>query len=251
MGIRNPTPTEALDIGNFGQLSLTAPVGSRDPGDILFKNGNGTIKARIWSNPSFDKGLIFNGDGSGGAQMTLDSIGRLGIGTTLPTERLEVQGSVKIMDGTQGDYKVLTSDISGKADWRLPPSSVTSNDGTLLITSSNTGANPAQTFYTNYITLPKGVYSVSFYNCLSAASVGYYVQATSEASVGIISSGFVNWDFTQNRSFTNIPFILKVVSPSASVRFKVFHASGGIITDAYLYNTGLTCTQFMYTRIAD
>lgn len=251
IGIRNSIPTEALDIGNFGQFSLSAPLGSRDPGDILFKNGTGTLKARIWSNPSFDKGLMFNGDGSGGSQMTLDSVGRLGIGTTLPTERLEVQGSVKIVDGTQGDYKILTSDINGKADWRLPPSSITVNDGTLLITSSNSGANPSETFYTDYISLPKGVYSVSFYNCLSAASVSYYVQATTEASTGVISSGYVNWEFTQNKAYTNIPFILKVVTASANVRFKVFHASGGIITDAYLYNTGSTCTQFMYTRIAD
>ncbi len=41
----------------------------------------------------------------------------VGINTSSPTERLEVQGSIKIVDGTQGVGKLLTSDASGKASW--------------------------------------------------------------------------------------------------------------------------------------
>ena len=43
---------------------------------------------------------------------------RVGINTTTPTEKLEVQGSVKIVDGTQGAGRVLTSDAAGKASWK-------------------------------------------------------------------------------------------------------------------------------------
>lgn len=42
----------------------------------------------------------------------------VGIGTTTPTEKLDVNGSVKITDGTQGNGKVLTSDANGKAEWK-------------------------------------------------------------------------------------------------------------------------------------
>ena len=42
---------------------------------------------------------------------------KVGIGTTTPDERLHINGSIKIVDGTQGSGKVLTSDANGKASW--------------------------------------------------------------------------------------------------------------------------------------
>ena len=41
----------------------------------------------------------------------------VGIGTTTPSAKLEVVGNVKIVDGTQGVNKVLTSDATGTASW--------------------------------------------------------------------------------------------------------------------------------------
>jgi hypothetical protein len=46
--------------------------------------------------------------------------GNVGIGTTSPTAKLHVNGNVRIVDGTQGVNKVLTSDASGTASWRAP-----------------------------------------------------------------------------------------------------------------------------------
>lgn len=48
---------------------------------------------------------------------------RVGIGTNTPDERLHVAGSIKIVDGTQGVGKVLTSDANGRAAWASPSSS--------------------------------------------------------------------------------------------------------------------------------
>jgi len=45
---------------------------------------------------------------------------KVGIGTNSPEERLHVVGSIKIVDGTQGANKVLTSDANGKASWVSP-----------------------------------------------------------------------------------------------------------------------------------
>ena len=44
---------------------------------------------------------------------------QVGIGTTTPdaTVKLDVRGPVKIMDGTEGDEKILVSDSTGKASW--------------------------------------------------------------------------------------------------------------------------------------
>lgn len=41
----------------------------------------------------------------------------VGVGTTNPNNTLDVEGTVKLADGTQGAGKVLTSDASGVASW--------------------------------------------------------------------------------------------------------------------------------------
>ncbi len=52
------------------------------------------------------------------ALLTIDSAGNVGIGTASPTEKLEVNGQVKITDGSEGAGLVLTSDASGLASWQ-------------------------------------------------------------------------------------------------------------------------------------
>lgn len=47
---------------------------------------------------------------------------KVGIGTTTPDERLHINGSIKIVDGTQGSGKVLTSDANGRGTWVSPSS---------------------------------------------------------------------------------------------------------------------------------
>lgn len=67
-------------------------------------------------------GLILNwgtdGATGGAANGLAVAQGNVGIGTVNPTAKLDVQGKVKIADGTQGANKVLTSDANGLASWK-------------------------------------------------------------------------------------------------------------------------------------
>ena len=49
----------------------------------------------------------------------LTNAGNLGLGTTTPTQKLHINnGKIRIVDGTQGNGKVLTSDGSGVGTWQ-------------------------------------------------------------------------------------------------------------------------------------
>jgi hypothetical protein len=50
----------------------------------------------------------------------IQQTGNVGIGTVNPLAKLDVAGTIKITDGTQGAGKVLTSDANGLATWATP-----------------------------------------------------------------------------------------------------------------------------------
>jgi hypothetical protein len=73
--------------------------------------------------------------------------GNVGIGTNSPSAKLDVAGTVKIADGTQGAGKVLTSDASGNATWQTAAVS----------TGSFTNMQVYATAGTSTFTVPAGV----------------------------------------------------------------------------------------------
>lgn len=81
---------------------------------------------------------------------------KIGLGTNSPSVRLDVAGSVKIVDGTQGTGKVLTSDANGKAHWEAPTVSITT---IAEIYRANNASN--QDLSTNFTTIVFGSTQVS------------------------------------------------------------------------------------------
>ena len=62
-----------------------------------------------------------------GNDVVIDALGNVGIGTITPTTKLDINSSsvgqaIKIVDGTQGDGKVVTSNSSGVGSWTTPAS---------------------------------------------------------------------------------------------------------------------------------
>ena len=191
--------------------------------------------------------FVGNSNNNSNANIAISAIsnGNVGIGTKTPTAKLEVAGSVKIVDGTQGAGKVLVSDAAGLASWQDAPSDAGAAD-VLLGLNGGTATN----LYSNYTTLTKGTYLVYFYNCVQSTSANYYLTATAEASSGTIAvpnGGFV-WNFANNKPFTSAPFVLKVQSATASVRGALRHGAGGTISDVG-YPTN--CSTFQFVRIGN
>ena len=97
VGIGLTNPSEALEIGEAGNLLMSAGESSpTTAGKLYFTTENGTQSGKIWAaaiqggENSIAEGLFFSGKGST-AEMTLDENGYLGIGTDSPIGRLHIK----------------------------------------------------------------------------------------------------------------------------------------------------------------
>lgn len=71
--------------------------------------------------------------------MRIQGNGRVGINNAVPTATLDVNGTMKLVDGTQGAGKVLTSDAVGNASWQ-------SAGGNAWSLTGNAGTSPGINF---------------------------------------------------------------------------------------------------------
>ncbi len=99
-------------IGMTGAPSARLQVvGSLNAPALYVVGQGGTTTLRVDDHPDA---------GGDPTPFLINSDGNVGIGTSSPSgsAKLDVQGRVKIADGTQGDNKVLTSDANGLATWQ-------------------------------------------------------------------------------------------------------------------------------------
>ncbi|WP_282628053.1 hypothetical protein [Empedobacter sedimenti] len=113
--------------------------------------------------------------------------GRLGIGITEPTTRVEINntttGAIKIVDGTQGDGKILISDSQGIGTWQTPATFKNVAKGVFLRDSNN---NPIWTSSDN-----NGGYK--FTNAEIKLSKGKWIINTGMTLKSKIAIGSIVW----------------------------------------------------------
>ena len=158
--------------GVYAHLGTTTPIPTTT-NQALFANGN-----------SLGYSGIFTG-------------GNVGIGTTSPSRTLHVNsttsGAVRIVDGTQGNGKVLTSDATGVATWQS--TGIDNVVGVLSGTGANIAYNQTVNFLQtgSYITLPPGRYAVNVTMLLARNSTSlpspnnsfFWVRSTFSDSAGV------------------------------------------------------------------
>lgn len=121
VGIGTTTPVETLQLfsTNNAGCDPSIGIGGNMSGDTDFticrdNNNDSTDNDSL----TFYKGLAVNRSTSTlTAFLTLGSTGNIGIGTTTPTQKLTVNGTVQITGGSPALGSVLSSNASGIASW--------------------------------------------------------------------------------------------------------------------------------------
>jgi hypothetical protein len=153
VGIGTTSPTTKLHVigGNVTishatssvGLAINTPTGANNKSYIDFYVNN-VKKSNVFHDATLDALVINNVS----TNTLINGVGgNVGIGTNSPSAKLDVAGTVKIADGTQGAGKVLTSDASGNATWQTAAVS----------TGSFTNMQVYATAGTNTFTVPAGV----------------------------------------------------------------------------------------------
>lgn len=164
------------DNGNVGINNTSAPamltvLGTRNVPSYPGTTSNGVLRVAVNGLEGLDIGKT---DGTGNFSAWLQSGyngvsdplslqplgGNVGINTINPSNSLHVNGTVRIVDGTQATGRVLTSNATGVASWQ--PISINNVIGVLPgngINIPSTTANFLQTG--SYITLPPGRWAVN------------------------------------------------------------------------------------------
>ncbi|WP_317896731.1 beta strand repeat-containing protein [Aurantibacillus circumpalustris] len=113
VGIGTTSPATNLHINstnNFTQVRLTHTA-TASFGLVL---GTDNLSSALLN---YDNTPLYFGT-NGANRMVISNTGAVGIGTVTPTATLHVNGTTRLVDGTQGAGKVLTSDASGNATWQ-------------------------------------------------------------------------------------------------------------------------------------
>jgi hypothetical protein len=181
----NPKISGSFSYGGAGIAGIYRGTGTNFLTALIFRINNNQEAARI------------------------DENGNVGIGTTAPTAKLDVNGSVKIVDGTQGVGKIFVSDANGLGSWQSPAQTKeilalgnSASQGVLTGVAAggsssvtnftqivNTIAGSSFNATTDVISLPQGTYEISVSFELTATG-------TCPAQGFLINSYFI--DFPNN-----------------------------------------------------
>ncbi|MCS3870400.1 hypothetical protein J3D55_003316 [Chryseobacterium ginsenosidimutans] len=194
-------------------------------------------------------GAIF---GTGLTGNTFNPAGNIGIGTTNPATRLEVyngttNGAIKIVDGTQGEGKVLTSDANGLGTWQSPKA--------LAVMGVMGGGydlpfeSDSNFYYTGAtITLPPGKWLI---NISQYTDISGYDPGTSSGNISPDNWMLVRTTFSDQTSVTTVGQVALPSGDLSQPNYMTFSVSGPHRADVktgvvYINNTSSAPKTYKY-----
>lgn len=170
--------------------------------------------------------------------VAVDLNGNVGIGTTTPTAKLEINSTtgnaLKISDTTQGLGKVLTSDSNGNARWSAPGTSLaklaiipTAEQTVTTIDDPQITGDQRIAYSGAYITLTPGKYQVNF--TMWCAPTG--TNASSSNVNDGFASVFLSTSATSNIAPTYLSPIKSIIIPrlyNSAAASPDYYGSGNI-----------------------
>jgi hypothetical protein len=167
IGIGTTVPTQKLDID--GQIRIRG--GDPGVGKVLISDADG---AAIWD-------IIVASRWSANGNNISYNTGNVGIGVSDPSQKLDVDGQIRIRGGNPAINKVLTSDANGNGTWELPTVAPGTVTGQLLYWNDSV-----------WVTLCPG----SVGQVLSVDSSGIGAWQTPSVEPGTESGQMLYWDST-------------------------------------------------------
>lgn len=194
------------------------------------KNPKGPLHVDAGKNNNAS-GTLSNGQDAD--DFMVDPDGKVGIGTSTPTHKLDVRGKIQIKDGGEKVGAVLTTDATGLAAWNLPstikplvrgafPTSVTVISSTGTATPLNTGTtitlsrgkwivNAGVTFRNISTTIFQRCYLSTATNSLQQNGFTFLGPAGAQTSYGgILKQGL-------DRGFVTGSALIEVTQPSVTL----------------------------------
>jgi hypothetical protein len=235
VGIGNTNPAYKLDvISGSGDNGIKIQSGN-STNTILAKDGFGLEIAANQTNHNID---FKTGNTS---RLFISGAGNVGIGT-VPTAKLDVAGAFKLVDGTQGAGKVLTSDASGNASWQTPSGG---GGGAVSSVFGRTGAVVAQAGDYTFAQIGSKPTTLAGYGITDAIQNGTTQQALANfniagsgtaTSLTVANTWGATWDVygTYSRIATNAStdaFVISTVKNPSSIRLQINNGARGVVMD--------------------
>ncbi|WGK66291.1 hypothetical protein [Croceiramulus getboli] len=222
--------TQSIAIGKNAVASNTESIAI---GDEASATGNEAVAIGAATIAPNDNTIILgNGD-------------NVGIGTNNPQETLQVEGSLRYVDGNQAAGSVLTSDANGTAIWQAPAStgvmmrrysggSVGSTATIFNFDTEEYNSITGTSFTGTSLTLPQGVYKVHSSMRLSQdGSYDYTMRLDgTDLNASTVAQGTVTTG-SNNSTFSDAPMAGVVVITAATgiIDFRInFSTSTGNLT---------------------
>lgn len=147
-------------------------------------------KRFVWYN-SMGAARLYSG--TFGDVISFKHNGFVGIGVVDPQVKLHVNGAMRIVDGTQANGKILTSDASGNTSWQ--PAALSNSDRFMLMFDFSSSSQPSQWLQGYETSLDISINSVSGLVTINKSGLYHFEMCTNVSTV-------VSTDISQ---FSNIP----------------------------------------------